>query len=112
LAAKFPFKTLPERWMKRSRATGYVFGIGRAIRQPMKNLHSDLHHEREVRGDAIMRSAERPRKIRIVFEDNFNARGAEILIKHSNAAAQTSIPELINNNKLDCLSTVRMRHES
>ena len=93
--------------MKRSLATGFVFGIRRAIRQPMKNLHSDLHHEREVPGDAIMGAAERPKKIRIVFEDDLNARGAEILIKHSNASAKNFIPELRNHNQLDWLSTVR-----
>jgi len=78
----------------------------------MKNLHSDLHHEREVLGDAIMRSAGRPKKIRIVFEDDFNARGAEILIKHSNASAKTSIPELRNHNKLDALIPVSPRNSS
>jgi hypothetical protein len=93
--------------MKRSLATGFVFGIGRAIRQPMKNLHSDLHHEREVIGDAIMRAAERLQKIRIVFEDDSNARGVEILIRHSNASAKISMPGLKNLNKLDCLSIVR-----
>jgi hypothetical protein len=93
--------------MKRSLATGSVFGIGRAIRHPMKNLHSDLHHEREVLGDAIMQAAERPKRIGIVFEDDLNARGAEILIKHSNASAKISIPELRNHNKVDCLSAVR-----
>jgi hypothetical protein len=93
--------------MKRSLATGFVFGIGRAIGQPMKNLYSDLNHEREVLGDTIMQTAERPKKIRIVFEDDLNAHRAEILIKHSNASARISIPELRNDNKLDCLSTVR-----
>jgi hypothetical protein len=93
--------------MKRSVATGSVFGIGRAIRQPMKNLHTDLHHEREVLGDAIMRAYERSQKIRIVFEDDLSARGAEILIKHRNASAEIYIPELRNRNKLYCLSTVR-----
>jgi hypothetical protein len=106
-AAKFPFKTLPERLMKRSLATGFVFGIGRAIRPPMKNLHSDLHHEREVPGDAIMGAAERPKKIRIVFEDDLNVGGAEVLIKHSNASAKRFVPEFRNHNQLDWFSIVR-----
>jgi len=72
----------------------------------MNNLHSDLHHERDVLGDAIMRAAERPKKIHIVFEDDLNARGAEIFIKHSIASAKISIPVLRNPNKLDCFSTV------
>jgi hypothetical protein len=78
----------------------------------MKNLHSELYEEREVLEDAIVRAAEWPQKIRIVFENDLNARGAEVLIKHSNVSARISIPELRNHNKLDCLSTVRPRHES
>jgi len=73
----------------------------------MKNLHSDLHHEREVPGDAILRTAEQPRKIRIVFGDDSNDRGAEILIKHGNASARTSMPELSSHTELDCLPTIR-----
>jgi len=93
--------------MKRSLASGSVFGIGRAIRQPMKNLHSDLHHEREVLGDAIMRAGDRPREIHVVFEHDLNARGAEILIKLSNASAKRSMPESRKHNELDCLFTIR-----
>ena len=93
--------------MKRSLATGFVFGIGHAISQPMKNLHSDLHHERAVPGDAIVQTAERPKKIHIVFEDDSNARGVEILIKHGNTSARTSLPELISHTEFDCLPTIR-----
>jgi len=93
--------------MKRSLATGFVFGIGHAISQPMKNLHADLPHEREAPGDAIRRTAERPKKIHIVFEDDSNARGTEILIKHSNASARTSLPELSSHTEFDCLPTIR-----
>ena len=89
-------------------ATGFAFGIGRAIRQPMKHLNTDLHHEREVIGDAIVRTAERPKKLRIFFKDDSNARGAEISIKHRSAPAKLFILELKHHNKLDCLSTVKV----
>jgi len=106
-AQQFPFKTLPELLLKGSLTIGFVFGIGCAIRPPMKNLHTDLHHECEVHGDATLRAAERPKKIRIVFEDDQNTPGVEILIKHSSASAKSFIPELKNRNKLDCLSNVK-----
>ena len=85
-----------------------MVGIGCAMTSPMKQLHSYLHHEREVIGDAIVRTAEQPKKLRIVFEDDPNARGAEILIKHRSASAKLFIPELKHHNKLDCLSTIKV----
>jgi len=93
--------------MRKNLTTGSMFGIGRAIRQPMKNLHSELHHEREVLGDTTMRPYDRSRKIHIVFETDLNARGADILIKHSNTSAKISMPESRSHNKLDCLSTIK-----
>jgi hypothetical protein len=107
LCRKISFQNLVGTIDEQKSGNRIVFGIGRARRQPMKKLHSDWQHEREVPSDAIMRATERPKKISIVFEDDLNARGAEILIKHRRASAKISMPESRNHNKLDCLSTVR-----
>ncbi len=78
----------------------------------MKNLHSDLHPEREALGNATTSAAERSQKIRIVFEDDVSACGVEILIKNSHAPAKISMPELKNHDKPACLSHPSPRHES
>lgn len=93
--------------MNGSLATGFGFGIGRAIRRPMKNLYSDFYPDLEAPGNAKTRGAERPQKIRIVFENDVSARGVKIPIRNGHIPAKVSIPELRNHNQFDCLFTDR-----
>jgi hypothetical protein len=104
-------KTLPERLMKRSLATPAALGISHARTQPMKNLNSDLHPEHEALGNATTRAAKRSQEIRIVFEDDVNARGVKIPIRTIHASAKISMPEFKNHNKL-AYPHPRPRHAS
>ena len=97
--------------MKRSLATTSALGIGHARTQPMKNLHSDLHPEHDALGNATTRGAKRSQEIRIVFEDDVNARGVKIPIRTIHASAKISMPEFKNHNKL-AYPHPRPRHES
>ncbi len=77
----------------------------------MKNLHSDLHPEREALGNATTSAAERSQKIRIVFEDDVSARGVKILIKDGHVPDMASMPEFKNYYKL-AYPYPSPRHES
>jgi hypothetical protein len=93
--------------MKRSLATGSVFGIRRAIRQTMKDLHSDSYSDHETPANAKTRGAEKQKKIRIVFENNVSARSVKIPIKHGHIPAKSPTPEFKSHNRPACISTVR-----
>jgi hypothetical protein len=69
--------------MKRSLATKSVIGIGFAKTQPMKELNSISSPDREAPGNAKTRGTERPKKIRIVFEDDVSARSVEVRFKNN-----------------------------
>jgi hypothetical protein len=51
----------------------------------MKNLRLVMHPRPEDPGNPTARATERPLKIRVVFDDDSSARGAEVLIKHVTA---------------------------
>lgn len=86
--------------MNRSLATRSVFGIGRAMTQPMKNLYSDSHPEREALEHATTRAAEWSQKIRILFKDDTSTHDVTILIKDGHVSAKASIPEFNNCYKV------------
>ena len=77
----------------------------------MKNLYSVIPADREDPGHTTIQAAERPKKIRIVFEDDINACSVEVLLKSNSVPVMIPIMGLFNHYGLAQFQP-RASHES